>query len=204
MMVDLLRQAWERFAEAKGLKRYEFANGVGWYVPRGLIEKDTVYFNDRSGKRRHKRLAGRSEKRNVYWSFAVTIRPVVGDIWHLELKPQVVFTEDGLKPIDSKARMARLRKGFCKNWWNDQWRALLNAFLTHLGDDNREIVVPLGGSANVVFAAELMAFEAQMAIVGDTLQVSEDEAGESETAADAMDDGLDAENIDDLAEADIA
>jgi hypothetical protein len=126
MITNLLRQAWERFAIEKGLLPYAFANSTGWYVPRGLIETDTVTFVDRTGKKRRKRLSGRSEKRKVYWSFAVTLHPVVGRRWHLELKPQVVFTEDGTKPVESKATMARLRKSFCKNWWNDQWRTLLN------------------------------------------------------------------------------
>lgn len=204
MMVDLLRQAWERFAESKGLRRYEFANSVGWYVPRGLINKDTVQFEDRTGKRRRKRLAGRSEKRNVFWSFAVTVHPVVGELWHLELKPQVVFTEDGITPIESKAKMARLRKSFCKNWWNDYWRALLCAFVAWLGDENNEITVPLGGSAKAVFAAELMVFEAPFAIAGDTLAPSDLDATESETAADQLDDGLDIEFDDELDEAEAA
>jgi hypothetical protein len=40
----------------------------------------------------------------------VTVHPVVGRRWLFELKPQVVFTEDGRKPIESKPKMARLRK----------------------------------------------------------------------------------------------
>jgi len=202
MMVDLLRQAWERFAEAKGLLRYEFANSAGWYVPRGLVDKDTIQFDDRTGKRRRKRLVGRSEKRNVYWSFAVTVHPVVGDLWHLELKPQVVFTEDGFRPIQSKAKMASLRKSFCKNWWNDQWRALLCAFIAWLGDENKEIVIPLGGAGKAVFPAELMAFEARIAIVGDSLPAELD-AVESETGADQFDDGSDLE-FEELDEVDAA
>lgn len=202
MMVNILRQAWEGFAESKGLKPYEFANSVGWYVPRDLLEKDTVHYEDRTGKRRRKRLAGRSIKRNVYWSFAITIHPVVGDLWHLELKPQVVFTDDGRKPIESKAKMARLRKSFCKNWWNDQWCALLCAFLSFVGDENNEIIRSLGGSAQAVFAAELMTFEAPSAIVGDYFSAPEDDFPESETAADQLDDGLDVDDVDELEEVD--
>lgn len=198
MMVNLMRQAWERFAEAKGLKRYEFANSVGWYVPRGLIDKDTVVFDDRTGKRRRKRLAGRSIKRNVYWSFAVTVHPVVGRQWHLELKPQVVFTEDGVTPIDSKAKMARLRKSFCKNWWNDQWRTLLRAFLHFLAEGQSEIRMSLGGSAEAVFEAELMAFEAQFTIADEGIVTPEEDIAEGETAADQLDDGLDTIDFDDF------
>lgn len=198
MIANLLRQAWENFATDKGLMPYEFANSTGWYVPKGLIEKDTVVFDDRSGKRRRKRLTGRSEKRDVYWSFAVTVHPVVGRRWLFELKPQVVFTEDGRKPIESKPKMARLRKSFCKNWWNDQWRTLLNAYVRFLADEDGVIRIPLGGSGELTLAGELMAFEAPTRIVGDSISPAEAEAIETETSADGLDDGEDRPDLDDL------
>lgn len=204
MMVNLLRQAWERFVVTKGMRRYEFAHGSAFFVPRGLIEKDTVVFTDRNGKKRRKRLSGRSIKRGVYWSFAVSIHPVVGRQWHFELKPQVVFTTDGVTPIDSKVKMARLRKSFCKNWWNDQWRGLLNGFVTFLADGKDAIVIPLGGSAELTLAPELMLFEAPTTIVGDNVaSLDELESGgdvDSDTGADLLDDGEDANPFDDLEE----
>lgn len=204
MMVNVLRQSWERFATEKGLKPYEFAHATGWFVPLGLIEKDTVWYNDLTGKRRWKRLVGRSLKRGVYWSFAVTVRPVVGEFWRFEVRPQVVFTENGTKPIASKAKMARLRRSFCKNWWNDQWRTLLRAFLTHLADENGELRLQLGGSCEAVLAAEMTAFEAPAAIAGDAYIAPEDEEEESETAADALDDGRDGDPFDEFEEGDAA
>ncbi|MBV2149056.1 toll/interleukin-1 receptor domain-containing protein [Sphingobium sp. AS12] len=199
MIANLLRQAWERFATEKGLLPYAFANSTGWYVPRGLIEKDTVTFVDRTGRKRRKRLSGRSEKRKVYWSFAVTMHPVVGRRWHLELKPQVVFTEDGIKPVENKATMARLRKSFCKNWWNDQWRTLLNAYIRFLADEDGDIHIPLGVGAAMVVAGELMAFEAPTSIVGDSIAIEEEEA-ETDTAADQLDDGIDFLDADEFGE----
>lgn len=198
MIANLLRQAWERFASEKGLLPYAFSNSTGWYVPRGLIEKDTVTFVDRTGKKRRKRLSGRSEKRKVYWSFAVTLHPVVGRRWHLELKPQVVFTEDGTKPVESKATMARLRKSFCKNWWNDQWRTLLNGYVRFLAEEDGDIHIPLGGGAVMIVAGEMMAFEAPTSIVGDSMAIEDEE--ETETDADRLDDGTDFLDADELAE----
>ena len=198
MITNLLRQAWERFATEKGLLPYTFANSNGWYVPRGLIDKDTITFVDRTGKNRRKRLSGRSEKRKVYWSFAVTLHPVVGRRWHLELKPQVVFTEDGTKPVESKATMARLRKSFCKNWWNNQWRTLLNAYVHFLAEEDGDIHIPLGGGAEMIVAGELMAFEARTSIVGDSIAIEEEE--EAETDADRLDDGTDFLEADEFGE----
>jgi hypothetical protein len=125
---------------------------------------------------------------------------VVGRRWYFELKPQVVFTEDGIKPIDSKAKMARLRKSFCKNWWNDQWRTLLNAYLHFLSDENGDIHVHLGGSAVLTLAGDLMAFEAPTSISGDTMPPIEEDEAESETSADRFDDGTDLLEADDLSE----
>lgn len=208
MMVNLLRQAWERFVLAKGLRRYEFAHGSAFYVPRGLIEKDTIVFTDRNGKKRRKRLSGRSIKRNVYWSFAVSIHPVVGRQWHFELKPQVVFTTDGVTPIDSKVKMARLRKSFCKNWWNDQWRALLCGFVTFLADGQDAITVPLGGSAELTLAGSLALFEVPTTILGDSATGLDETDGDgdvdSETGADLLDDGEDAGPFDELDEEEAA
>lgn len=205
MMVNLLRQAWERQMLAKGLLRYEFAHGNAFYVPRGLIDKDTVAFLDRDGRKRRKRLSGRSVKRDVYWSFAISIHPVVGRHWHFELKPQVVFTTDGVTPIDSKAKMARLRKSFCKNWWNDQWRSLLNGFVTFLADGADTITVPLGGRATMALAASLTLFEVPTTIMGDSVlkEAAVDDDGEidAETGADLLDDGPDADPFDELEEA---
>jgi hypothetical protein len=204
MTVNLLRQAWESCVLSRGLRRYEFAHGSAFYVPRGLVEKDTVVFLDRNGKRRRKRLSGRSVKRGVYWSFAVSVHPVVGRQWHFELKPQVVFTTDGVTPIDSKVKMARLRKSFCKNWWNDQWRSLLNAFVAFLADGGETIIVPLGGSSTMALAASLALFEVPTTITGDSV-LNLDEADvdgdvDSETGADLLDDGEDVGPFDELDE----
>ena len=130
----------------------------------------------------------------------MTVHPVVGRRWLFELKPQVVFTADGRKPIDSKPKMARLRKSFCKNWWNDQWRMLLNAYVRFLADEDGIIRIPLGGSAELTLAGELMAFEAPTRIVGDSISPAEADAIETETAADTLDDGDDRPDLDDLGE----
>lgn len=204
MTVNLLRQAWENCVLSRGLRRYEFAHASAFYVPRGLVEKDTVVFLDRNGRKRRKRLSGRSIKRGVYWSFAVSIHPVVGRQWHFELKPQVVFTTDGVTPIDSKVKMAWLRKSFCKNWWNDQWRSLLNAFVALLADGGETIIVPLGGSSTMALAASLTLFEVPTTITGDSV-LNLDEADvdgdvDSETGADFLDDGEDVGPFDELDE----
>lgn len=201
MVTNLLRQAWESFAKSRGLVPYEFSNSTGWFVPRDLIAGNKASYIDGAGKSRWKLLVGRSEKRQVYWHFAVTAYASLGEFPHFVLRPQIVFTIDGKTPLDSKSRAANLRRSFCKNWWNDRWLGLLSAFVSFLAEGNAEIDLPLGGDKTAKIAGRLLAFESSLSIVGDSIAAAEDEiAPDSETEADELDDGEDFVPHDELEE----
>lgn len=191
MMVNLLRQAWENHLANKGMKPYQFANSTGWYVPLGLLDGNKATYTDISGKSRWKRLVGRSEKRNVYWHFAVAAFASLGDQPHFTLRPQIVFTTDGNTPLDSKARAATLRRSFCKNWWNDRWHGLLQAFVSFVAAGADTFEIALGGGESAQIGGHLIQFGSGLAIVDDTVANLEEGDADIETEADALDDGLD-------------
>lgn len=205
MLTNLLRQAWEKFAEDRGLLPYQFANSTGWYVPLDLIDGNKVGYVDGTGKRRKKWLVGYSKKRQVNWHFAVTAYATLGDDPHFVFRPQVVFTTDGRTPLDSKAKAARLRRSFCKNWWNDRWYGLLTAFVTYLAGDNEYILLPLGSDKVARVEGRLVSFESQLSIVGDSIPVSDDdENADHDVEADDLDDGKDVFFEDELDEGETA
>lgn len=189
MVTGLLRKAWEQFARSHGLLLYEFAHGSAWFVPLDLIEGNIATFQDENDRKRRRRLVGRSEKRGVYWHFAVSDKISIADPRHLTLRTHVVFTRDGKTPLDSRSRTDRLRKSFCKNWWNDRWRDLLRAFVADLANGEEEFSLALGGDAVATIAASPMSFEAPMSITenGSGATVEEDHV-EDETEADTLDD----------------
>lgn len=192
MLTNLLRQAWENFARWRGLLPYEFSNSTGWFVPLDLLDGNKATYLDGAGKSRWKRLVGRSEKRQVYWHFAVTAYASLGDEPHFVLRPQVVFTTDGKTPLDSKTRAASLRRSFCKNWWNDRWHGLLAAFVSFLSEGSDEFLLPLGADKSARIEGRLLGFDSTLSIVGDSIAILEDEtSADDETEADALDDGED-------------
>lgn len=187
MVTSLLRQGWERFAEKRGLLKYEFSHGHAWFLPLGLAEGNVARFVDQNGKTRRRLLVGRSEKRNVYWHLAVSARVMIAEPARLILRPHVVFTTDGKTPLTSKARAARLRKSFCKMWWNDRWRDLVRAFASFLAEEKAEFQLPLGGDATATVAAQSIVFTAPLSLPDDgTMPVEDDVIVETE--ADALDD----------------
>jgi hypothetical protein len=163
-IVSLLRQAWNNFMERKGLLRFEMASGsIAWYFPKGLVEKDTTYFFDYAGKRRRKSVVGRSEKRGVYWHLGFISKPVLGDEPHFLLKAVVLFSEDGKKPLDSVDKMIRLRRGFCRNWWNPTWRDLMLGTLAWLSDGSGIMSIPFGDFAKASVSARPIEFTSPIA-----------------------------------------
>ena len=189
LVTNLLQQAWESFAENQGLLLYEFAHGSAWFVPLDLIEGNVAIFRDENGKQRWRRLVGRSEKRRVYWHFAVSGKVSLTPSQHLVLRTHVVFTQDGKTPLDSKSRAERLRKGFCKNWWNDRWRDLLRAFVAALANGEEQLSLPLGGNFVATIVASPIGFEAPLSIAEkDSVSAAEEDCVEDETEADALDD----------------
>ena len=189
MVTGLLRKSWEQFVKSQGLVFCEFAHGSAWFVPLNLIEGNIVTFQDENGRKRRRRLVGRSEKKGVYWHFAVSEKVSLADPRHIALRPHVVFTEDGKTPLDSKARAFSLRRSFCKNWWNARWRDMLRAFAAFLSSGEEKFILPLGGDAKAIVDASPMNFDAPLSIVGDVpVPATEVDHIEGETEADALDD----------------
>lgn len=148
---SLMRQSWNRTMQARGMANHEMANGaIAWFFTKGQIEDDKAYFIDHNGKRRSKKFVGRSEKRNVYWHLGYQAKSKVNDGGHIVLKPAIIFSEDGKTPLTSDARMHRLRRGFCRSWWNPQWRDLMLAFIAWLSNGNATIELDTGMAGPIV------------------------------------------------------
>jgi hypothetical protein len=164
MISNLVRQAWEGEMGRRGLKAHEMAHGRIWFVPAGIIEDDKAWFVDASGRRRWRKLVGRSERRGVWWHLGLSARPQLNPPRRLIVRPHVVFTIDGATPLESALRMQRLRKSVCRSWWNDKWRDLILAFLGWLGDEKPRLKLSAGGPAAIELARQTMAFEAPISL----------------------------------------
>lgn len=190
IVTRLLNQAWEQFAQNHRLVRCDFAHGAAWFVPLGLIEKNSAVFQDEKGQKRRRRLVGRSERRSVYWHFAVSGKVNIVGQKRMIFRPHVVFTDDGRTPIKSTSTAIRLRKGFCRNWWNDRWRDMLRAFVSFLADGESHFSLVLGENSYATVAASPMTFDAPLSIseVPPASITEGNKEDDDETEADALDD----------------
>jgi hypothetical protein len=205
LTVSLLRQAWNLCMERQGLRPFETASRqLAWYMPKGRLEGNRIEFQDDDGKKRRKALVGWSERRKVFWHFAVEARPVLGELPHFVLKQHVIFTPDGITPVESKERMHLLRRRFCKNWWNDRWRDLLIAFLTWL-NETEGCALSTGSISSVQLEERLMSVISPMSIGEDELlplpRIDPDDELSSDDDDDSLDDMLESDVVESVEEA---
>jgi len=181
---SLLRQHVERHLAARGLKRFDTTKSVSFYFPSGLVPNDKISFVAASGRKTPKNVVGRSDKYKVNWHLAMKVNVVLGPPALIRLKPYICFSEDGQKALDDPKRTSRIRKSFCRNWWNPQWRQLQEAFCTFLADGKSSIEIGLDGPQKLVLAGWPMELTAARSMPDD-LKI----ADEPEDPVEPEDDG---------------
>lgn len=167
MATALLRQHVERHLAQRGLKVLPQRGTSAFYFPSGLVANNKVPYTAASGRRTNKNVVGRSERNRVYWHLAMKVSVVLGPPAFVRFKPYVAFSDDGQTAIADPKRTSPIRRRFCKNWWNQHWRQLQEAFAVWLANGQTECTISLDGPQTLVLAGRLLQLTAERHIVGD-------------------------------------
>jgi hypothetical protein len=144
ILTDLLGQAWRRHAQDRGLLSFALASGNQcWFLSAPTGKAERVPYTDALGKTGRRALFGKSEKLGVYWHLALELQPSVGKQHRYTALTHVVFTSDGKTLLPSATQQHRLRRSFCKQWWQDRWRDLISAYLAKLSQNAGTLSIPI-------------------------------------------------------------
>jgi hypothetical protein len=197
IVTNLLRRAWGLYSRTLGLHEYRLARRrQAWFLPLTGSDIAWIDYEGMSGEKRKKRLIGKSETRNVYWHAALEFSPHVRVNKRVALTMHVVFTRDGVTPLGEAAVMHRLRRRFCKNWWQGQWRDLQLAFLAFLSRGDNTIKLTVAPDRFIEFASQPMRLNVPVTHTEVVKDISDRNADELSDE----DGGIDDEYIADLAE----
>jgi hypothetical protein len=160
-LVAMIGRAWEIYAQAFGLVRYEFSGKKpGFHIGDDQAKVGARIAWGRQGDRRSSML--RNKARGKVWSFGITATPAVWPFPHLKMKARVLFSDlAGELPgpvITSSDQQFRLRRSVCKGWRNKQWHGRLMAYLETLSGDMAWISLSVSPSAVVRCDAQPLLF----------------------------------------------
>lgn len=196
---QLLRQSWEKAGEARGLPLFELSSRrkTIWF-PSGLNPGDTVVFDGVDGRRSRRDLCGyrtitklTGETYRRYWHFGVEVVPVLYPTPVLAIKSHVVFTLDGKQITGDAKTQHRARRGQCKDWWNDKWRDLTLAAVTHMTQGTPALSLPVCPDTELVMRWRPLKYESPVSYCDEevrsiaTEDISEEHETDDEAAAEA-------------------
>lgn len=198
MLSSLLKKHIELHLVRLGLARFEMASGDCFFFPLDLIGGNKIPYRAASGRNTNKNVVGRSERNKVYWHLAMKVNVVLGELPIVRFKPYICFSEDGKTALNDAKRTSAIRRRFCRNWWNQHWRQLQEAFCVFLASGKDEIEVDLGGPEKLILSSKLMELVSPKKMPGDfsfldeTMDPLEPETDEDDDLGDLED--LDVEN----------
>jgi hypothetical protein len=146
-IVRFINKAFELRMKDKGVREYPMSNKVGYWLEKGKLEKDKFNKVQLVGKQKDK-----------YWHYGISGAGKLYPFPVLMVSSHIYFTQDGITPIESKSiqHAARRRQG--KNWWNDDWRNKLLAFVKYLSDDEKSFYLEVGGEEKIQISNEPIKF----------------------------------------------
>ncbi|SEP69499.1 TIR domain-containing protein [Solimonas aquatica] len=173
MLASILRQGFENTLARAGLVRF---GEHRWFVPANWRPANVGHYRKLNGKRGDRVLVGRAKE--LTWHFGLSFRVAAGLRPRIDLRAEVVFSADGVKPFEDQKQY---RRKHCKAWWNDRWRDLLSALLAELfGFDAETAEVPLGGGASMTIDPRLVqltlqrSYDTEAAFVPNTEEEAEE------------------------------
>ncbi len=145
---DLGNAAFESFLNKKGLSFHD--NGFGrrlWFggvkaSPQGMIPYDWETSGGEVFKGR-RQIMGQSEKRGIFWHYAISGRVRSAPVHHLRLSASLIFSNNGMDAMTDVAKAHRLRRSFAKTWRNARWRDMMLAFLSWVAEGKYELHIPV-------------------------------------------------------------
>lgn len=147
---DFIRFVIYKILLRNGMKSTELSGKkIVFYYPKidygfPIIKFD--YPSPTMSKSKRKTLGGKYKEKGS-WHYGVSLRTLLFPIVGVSIKPHLVFSSDGnnIESNSSKQHAYRRNKG--KNFFNEQWRDLLLAFIYSLANKqgNIEIVVTKNG-----------------------------------------------------------
>jgi hypothetical protein len=196
------------------MSKLELSSGHAcWYFPTGSIESNQIRFLDlRHARPRRKALYGIKTRKDesgsrvpvMHWHFAPHAFFSLGDSNQMILEPHVAFTTDGRKLVGDAAKCHRIRRSFCKLWFNEQWRTLHLAYLAAVSGDKAELIIPMSADQSVTVSTAPTTFTSPVTFAAPATKGATDEelvADEGENQSDA-ESGAEPDDADDFGDED--
>ncbi len=155
MIVNLMRQGWEKHCTRLGFLTHQFSSGLSFHVGEDKLGLGKRVAWGRQGQKRNSTLRNVSKKK--VWEYGVSAIPSLFPYPHLRLKGRVLFSDLGEARkaivISDKRVQFRLRRSVCSGWRNKAWHGRVMAFMELLAGESPYVDLAVGSGDRITLDA---------------------------------------------------
>jgi hypothetical protein len=174
IIIDLLRQAWEKSIDDLGMFKYELSQrNITAYFKNDFLKSNRVKISGISEKDSTRNIVGyetrKDWKGNIlgkrYWHYSLQFRPTFTPVMAFTAISHVLFSYDGENILQNKGLIHRLRRSKCRDWWNSEWRDRVMGTVQWLAFGQEHICFKLGAKDIVKVADKPLLFNSDVSYI---------------------------------------
>jgi hypothetical protein len=174
IVIDLLRQAWEKSIDDIGMLKYEMGQrSITAYFKKDFLKTNRVKILGNSERNTSRQILGyetrKDWKGNVlgkrYWHYSLQFRPTFTPALAFTAISHVLFSYDGENILPNKGLIHRLRRSKCRDWWNSEWRDRIIGTVQWLASGEENICFKLGSKAVVKVDSKPLMFNSDVSYI---------------------------------------
>ena len=167
IFADLANQALEMMFHAKGLSFTEGSSGRRWWYGNVKTTPLSQIAYDWRHQKGRRQIVGKSDKRAVFWHYAVSGRIRTTPVKHARVSASLVFSDNGMDALKDARKAHRLRRSFARTWRNARWRDMMLAYLWWIADGKDALAFPVAKGRAIVLSLPPTSFISPISVLHD-------------------------------------
>jgi hypothetical protein len=161
----LLSKTLESLFLQNALRIYKMSNNIrAYYLPRSDNPKKVQFVYPNTSTKKGKNINGIFKE--FYWHYAVSLRTILFPFVGFSLKSHMIFTTDGLSPIQDTDKQHSYRRSKGKRLFNKEWLDMQLAFIQRLISDAGTISVKISNQTEYIEMEEWpLVFQSEMGYI---------------------------------------
>lgn len=147
ILIQLLNKGFDKSIAKKTVRSYQMANTVSYWIAKDVLEKD-----------KHNKVLLVGKQKDKHWHYGVSATTKMFPEKCLVVNSHIWFTTNGVDLVDSDAKQHSARRKQGKNWWNNDWRNKLIAFMQYISEEDGLFNIYVGSQEVAKVSSEPIMF----------------------------------------------
>lgn len=159
IIVRLMCKSFDNSLQKKNISSYQMTNRTSFWIKKNILT------NNKFDK---VQLVGKQKEKN--WHFGISGQAKLFPELCFAINSHIWFTSDGENLIESQSIQHSSRRKQGKNWWNNDWRDKILAFMKFLSDEENFIKLEVGSQEIIKVCTNPLMFKSNVSYIDPNIE----------------------------------